>query len=207
MKTPIIVAMDHARVSRIEVVFETDRLLLRPWRVSDAAVRRELWTERDPRVPAHRRISADGHPTLEDIEDSIRRGQGYPFPGLLAAEQKSSGRVIGYCGLVPHGDGRSGEPELAFEFLRQVWGQGFATEAAWAVLQQAQECGYRRVWAGVRDWNTASRRVLAKLGFVETGHVEPDEIHGDSLFTMKTSWPQVADRSGPNPVTQFHVLP
>lgn len=178
--------MDHARVPRTDVVFETERLLLRSWRVSDAAVQRELWTERDPRVPPHRRISPDGHPTLEDIEDMIRRDDGHPFPGLLAAEQKSSGQVIGYCGLIPNKHGRAEEPELAFEFLRKVWCQGFATEAAWAVLQQAQASGCRRVWATVRDWNTASRRVLAKLGFVETGQVEPDEIHGNSLFTAKT---------------------
>ena len=127
--------MDHARVPRTDVVFETERLLLRSWRVSDAAVQRELWTERDPRVPPHRRISPDGHPTLEDIEDMIRRDDGHPFPGLLAAEQKSSGQVIGYCGLIPNKHGRAEEPELAFEFLRKVWCQGFATEAAWAVLQ------------------------------------------------------------------------
>ncbi len=33
------------------VVLETDRLWLRPWRVTEAAIKRELWTERDPRVP------------------------------------------------------------------------------------------------------------------------------------------------------------
>jgi ribosomal-protein-alanine N-acetyltransferase len=37
------------------------------------------------------------------------------------------------------------------------------------------------LWAGVRDWNIASRRVLAKLGFQETGAVERDAAHGDSL--------------------------
>lgn len=184
--TCIIIAMDHARLSRIEGVFETDRLLLRPWRLSDATLQRELWTERDPRVPPHRRISTDGHPTLEDIEDLIRRDDRHPFPGLLAAEEKSSGQVIGYCGLIPNGHGRAGEPELASEFLRKVWRQGFATEASWTVLQRAQASGYPRLWATVRDWNIASRRVLAKLGFVETGQVEPDEVHGDSLFTMKT---------------------
>ena len=177
--------MDRAGEPRLEAVFETDRLLLRPWRVSEAAVQRELWTERDPRVPPHRRISSDGHPTLQEIADQIRRDDGHPFPGLLAAEQKSSGQVIGYCGLVPNRHGQAGEPELAFEFLRKVWRQGFATEASWAVLQQAQAAGYRRLWATVRDWNTPSRRVLAKLGFVETGRVDPDDLHGDSLFTMK----------------------
>jgi ribosomal-protein-alanine N-acetyltransferase len=178
--------MDYAGVPRIGVVLETDRLLLRPWRVTDAAVQRELWTERDPRVPPHRRIGPDGHPTLKDVEDSIRRDDRHPSPGLLAAEQKSSGRVIGYCGLIPNKYGRDGEPELAFEFLRKVWRQGFATEASWAILEQARASGYPCLWATVRDWNTASRRVLAKLGFVETGRVEPDDVHGHSLFTTKT---------------------
>ena len=40
------------------VTLETDRLLLRPWRVSEAVIQREMWAERDPRVPPHRRIDA-----------------------------------------------------------------------------------------------------------------------------------------------------
>ncbi len=47
------------------------------------------------------------------------------------------------------------------------------------------EAGYRRLWAGVRDWNAASRRVLDKLGFRETGRVEPDAVYGDSLLTVR----------------------
>jgi len=58
-----------------EVVLETDRLLLRPWRVAEAAVQRELWTERDPRVPPHRRIDADGNPTVAEFEEAIRTNQ------------------------------------------------------------------------------------------------------------------------------------
>jgi hypothetical protein len=33
---------------------ETDRLILRHRRVNEAAIYRQLWTERDPRVPPHR---------------------------------------------------------------------------------------------------------------------------------------------------------
>src|SRR4051794_11867371 len=73
-----------------EVVLETDRLLLRPWRVSEAVVQRELWTERDPRVPPHRRIDAEGHPTVAEIEDWIRTAQPSSI-GLLAAERKADG--------------------------------------------------------------------------------------------------------------------
>lgn len=77
--------------------FETSRLLLRPWRVAEAAVLRELWTERDPRVPPHRRIDADGHPTLAELEDSIRTNPP-SSTGVLAIERKVAGDVIGYCG-------------------------------------------------------------------------------------------------------------
>jgi [ribosomal protein S5]-alanine N-acetyltransferase len=37
-----------------------------------------------------------------------------------------------------------------------------------------------------REWNAASRRVLAKVGFVETDRVERDEVYGDTLFTTRT---------------------
>ncbi|GAB3162241.1 GNAT family N-acetyltransferase [Myceligenerans halotolerans] len=168
-----------------EIVLETDRLLLRPWRVSEAVVQRALWAERDPRVPPHRRIDADGRPTVEDVEGWIRRSSPSRSLGLLAAERKGSGDVIGYCGLIANTHGQEGEPELAFELLRRVWSQGYATEASQAVLGWAQASGYRRLWATVRDWNTASLRVLAKVGFVETGRVDPDEVHGDSLYLTK----------------------
>ena len=71
------------------VVVETDRLVLRPWRVAEAAVQRELWTERDPRVPPHRRIDADGHPTVADFEESIRANQ----PSSMGC-WRSSGRPM-----------------------------------------------------------------------------------------------------------------
>jgi [ribosomal protein S5]-alanine N-acetyltransferase len=167
-----------------EVVLETGRLLLRPWRVAEAVVQRQLWTERDPRVPPHRRIDADGHPTVAELEGWIRANQPSSI-GLPAVERKATGDVIGYCGLIDGGRGPEGEPELAFELLRRVWGRGYATEASSAVLDWARSSGYERLWATVWDWNTASRRVLAKLGFTETGRTEVDAVHGTTLFTTK----------------------
>ena len=168
-----------------EVVLETDRLLLRPWRVCEADIQRELWTERDPRVPPHRRIDANGNPTVADIEDGIRTAAQASSIGLLAIERKAAGDVIGYCGLVDSGPGSRAEPELAYELLPRVWGQGFATEATWAVLDWARSSGYERVWATVWDWNIASRRVLDRVGFTGTGRTEVDRIHGTNLFTAR----------------------
>jgi RimJ/RimL family protein N-acetyltransferase len=164
-----------------DVVLETDRLLLRRWRVADAAVQRELWTERDPRVPPHRRIDAAGRPTIADIEEWIRADRP-SSSGLLVIERKAAGDVIGYCGLVDSGRGSESEPELAFELLRRVWGQGYATEASRAVLDWARSSGHARLWATVWDWNTASRRVLDKLGFTETERREVDPARGTTLY-------------------------
>ncbi len=177
--------MNQTPVTAGEVVLETDRLLLRRWRVSDAALQRELWIERDPRVPPHRRIAPDGRPTLKDIEDWVRRGDPDASLRLLAVERRDSGKVIGYCGLISNDHGQDGEPELAYEFLRAAWGQEYATEASLAVIAWAKESNYRRLWATVREWNTASRRVMVKLEFIETARVEPNSIHGDSLFYMR----------------------
>lgn len=96
---------------------ETDRLILRRRNVDEAGVYRRLWMERDPRVPTHRRIDAEGRPTVEDIASEIRREREETRPGVLAAERKSAGDVIGYSGLVFHGNGAPDEPELAYDDL------------------------------------------------------------------------------------------
>lgn len=164
---------------------ETPRLVLRPRRVSESAIYHRLWTERDPRVPAHRRIDAHGHPTEADITADLRESAGDARPGLLAVERKDTAAVIGYCGLVFTDKGAPDEPELAFELLRAVHNQGYATEAGRAVVEWAQLAGYPRLWASVWDWNVASRRVLEKLGFQDSGQINPGTEHGRTILTVK----------------------
>jgi RimJ/RimL family protein N-acetyltransferase len=164
---------------------ETDRLILRRPCIDDAAVYRQLWVERDPRVPPHRQISLDGRPTVEDIAAKIRAEHDDPRSRLLTVELKGTADVIGYCGLTAHGNGSPDEPEIAYELLRAAHNRGYATEAGEAVVAWAREAGYRRLWAGVWDWNIASRRVLEKLGFHEIGRVEPDSVHGHTVLTVK----------------------
>ena len=170
---------------RVLDTLETDRLILRHRRVGEAAVYRQLWTERDLRVPPHRRINSEGRPTVEDIAAQMRAERGEPGPGILAVERKGTADVIGYCGLTIEGNGSLDEPELAYELLRAAHGCGYATEAGQAVVTWAGEVGYRRLWAGVWNWNAASRRVLEKLRFREVGRVEPHSVYGHSLLTVR----------------------
>lgn len=171
---------------------ETRRLLLRPQETRDAEVFRQLWAERDERVPAHRRIGPDGRPDVADISDRILQEKESVAPRLLSVQRRATADVIGYCGLVLDGSGAAGEPELAFELLRAVHNQGYATEAARAVLAWTAGAGYARVWAGVWEWNTASRRVLEKLGFVDSGHDRPRSVHGRNILMVKEVRPRGA---------------
>ncbi|KYJ99133.1 GNAT family N-acetyltransferase [Microbacterium sp. CH1] len=151
--------------------------------IEDATVFRHLWSERDDRVPAHRRLDAAGRPDLDDIRAHI---QGAEASSLLTVARIDTGESIGYCGLVYRGDGVGDEPELAFELLRAEHNRGYATEAAHAVLEWADGAGLDRVWAGVWEWNLPSRRVLEKLGFVESGRERPSSVHGRNILTVRT---------------------
>jgi RimJ/RimL family protein N-acetyltransferase len=81
--------------------------------------------------------------------------------------------------------------ELGFHLLPGFWGQGLATEAACAVLEDAfGTLGLDTVIAGHHPSNEASRRVLAKLGFEYTGDefYEPSGIFEPTYIVRKTHW-------------------
>lgn len=167
---------------------QTPRLTLRRSRPGDAAVFHQLWTERDERVPAHRRLDEVGHPDVAEITASLDERAARDARtglGLLTVVTRANSEVIGYCGLI-ESDYSTGapEPELAYELLAAQHGHGYATEAARAVLHATRDAGWEHVWASVRDWNSASFRVLAKLGFERSGMVESDPEHGDSVLMV-----------------------
>ena len=82
----------------------------------------------------------------------------------------ANGRMVGSVGLGRDDDGRV---ELGYWIARPHWGNGYAPEAARAVLRLARTLGHRRVVAGHFIDNPASGRVLAKIGFRPTGKVVP----------------------------------
>ncbi len=84
--------------------------------------------------------------------------------GMFALEEKASGRVVGFAGLV-HPGGQA-EPEIKYAFLRSHWGQGLATEAARGLVEYGQRVhGLNHIIATAAPANAASHRVLRKAGF------------------------------------------
>jgi RimJ/RimL family protein N-acetyltransferase len=153
----------------------TARLLLRPFTQADTDAIFVLhssprvlrywdsppWKER---TPAERFITVCGQ-----IE---QEGSG----ARLAIGRSADGAFIGWCCLVKwNPDYRSAT--MGYCLVEAAWGQGFATEAAGALLQWAFDTlDLNRVQAETDTRNTASSRVLEKLQFVREGTMREDCI-------------------------------
>ncbi len=74
--------------------------------------------------------------------------------------------LIGACGIDPY----ESVAEIGYWLGVPYWGQGYATEAARAVIDHAfGDLEHEALQAGARVSNPASRRVLEKCGFQWTG--------------------------------------
>jgi len=98
---------------------------------------------------------------------TARRDTGYRWHLFLRSQPD---KIIGSVGLsnVVHGVFLS--THLGYRLDGEQQGHGFMTEAVGAVVHQAfTTLGLHRIEANVMPRNTASRRVLARLGFEEEG--------------------------------------
>ena len=90
--------------------------------------------------------------------------------GLLAVEWRETGELIGRVGPQYHRMWAD-DPEVGWALDPDWWGRGIATEAGAAgVAWSFGELGFERVVSITTEANTASRNVMAKLGF--TLHTE-----------------------------------
>ena len=77
-------------------------------------------------------------------------------------------RMVGFVGFHGPPDG-SGRVEIGYEVLAAQRRRGYAIEAARGMLEWARDQGVRTFVASVRPENTASQRLVAKLGFRQAG--------------------------------------
>jgi RimJ/RimL family protein N-acetyltransferase len=145
-------------------VLETDRLVLRRMSVDDAEFELRLLNE-----PSFLRFIGDrGVRTLEDARAYILKGPVDMYErlgfGLYITELKGEGVPIGICGLVKRDFLE--DVDIGFAFLPGFWGQGYAYEAASAVMEYAKGAlGLKRIVAITNPDNQSSIRLLEKLGF------------------------------------------
>ena len=93
--------------------------------------------------------------------------------GLWAVELRETSLMIGQCGLTRQHIFEADVIEVGYLFNRAHWHQGYATEAASACVDYAfEQLNAERVWAQVRETNTASMNVAIRLGMTMRGRFE-----------------------------------
>jgi RimJ/RimL family protein N-acetyltransferase len=147
-------------------MIETDRLILRDWRDSDAEP-----FERHTNTPAVMRwLGGVKPPELihQIVSERFMRWQdelGFTF---WVVERKQDGELLGFCGIKIADDIGSpvqGEYEIGWRLREDAWGKGYAKEAASASLDHLfNVIGAERVVSLTVAGNTPSWGLMERLG-------------------------------------------
>lgn len=160
----------------MQPILRTSRLVMTPRSAED--LESCLVMDRDPLVTRY--VSGPWHdPDQHRAFVLDRMSRRYP-PGLgyWSVRKHASSEFLGWILLIPYEAVRD-EVEIGWRFTRASWGQGFATEAAAAVLRHAfgNVC-LTDVVADINPMNSPSIRVAEKVGMRCVGK---RVLHGTSF--------------------------
>lgn len=141
----------------------TDRMRLRWLTPADAGLLLAIWN--DPTFVHY--VGDRGIRTVEAAADAFRDGprrlyEDYGY-GPYRVALRGGNQALGICGLFR----REGldDPDLGYALLPQYCGQGYASEAARAVILHARETlEFKRLTAIIHPDNAASIKLIEKLG-------------------------------------------
>lgn len=114
--------------------------------------------------------------TIDFLERNVKNAAVDPREDfVLGVVRRCDDRLLGGVGLhLPDAESHLGM--LGYVYHRDAWGQGYATEAARAIVSFGFDVlGLRRIWAGCDPENRASARVLEKIGMSLEGHLREDQ--------------------------------
>jgi len=158
----------------------TDRLLLRPWKESDAEPYADL--NQDPAVVEHFAGPVAREASYEQVDyfNQMIAERGF---GFWALEVRETGQFIGFTGLsVPSFEApflstvENGLPgvEIGWRLAKDAWGNGYATEAARAALGYGfGPAGLDEIVSFTATTNLPSQRVMQRIGMT---HDEADDF-------------------------------
>jgi RimJ/RimL family protein N-acetyltransferase len=134
-------------------------------------------------------------PTTDTFERAIEtrhameREIGY---AMWAIDDATTARFIGQCGIRPAKsmDNDAGsEIDLAYHFARAFWNEGYATEAATAVLAHGfGTLGLDSIMAVVVADNVGSWRVMEKIGMRYEGLADYYGLKGLKKYVAEREW-------------------
>lgn len=145
-----------------DAVIETERLWLRRITHEDFADLMAIWG--DAETLKFYPNTLDEAEMRAWIERNLRRYEEHGH-SLYAVIRKSDQQFVGDCGLVIQDINGVTELEVAYQFNKQFWGNGYATEAARGCMDYARDVLKReRIISMIRPENLPSRRVAERNG-------------------------------------------
>ena len=145
-------------------VLETERLVLRTFQEDDADTMISI--NQDKKVMQFFPSAPDEEETIAFIDKVIVHQEQYGF-SLYAVEIKKTGEMIGFVGLFTATFKAHFTPatEIGWRLSSKYWNQGYATEAAKAVLDYAfNERKLDEVVSFTSMLNKPSIRIMQKIG-------------------------------------------
>jgi [ribosomal protein S5]-alanine N-acetyltransferase len=120
-----------------------------------------------------RRYLMDGHIFPREWSEARIRDSEALFErrgmGLWLTHDRTSRALVGFCGFLEF-PAIHPEPELVYALLERYACRGYATEMARASIAHARtRGGFHDIVTSVDEINTASLRILEKLGFERRG--------------------------------------
>ncbi|MFC1679151.1 GNAT family N-acetyltransferase [Elusimicrobiota bacterium] len=112
------------------MIFETDRLTVRPATPDDAGLFFDLWT--DPRVMINVGFPQGLRTTRDEVRKRIERGGDTEFDQLLVVVLKATGQALGECKM--HRPDQKGIATTDVKLLPAFWGNKYGVEVKKALL-------------------------------------------------------------------------
>jgi ribosomal-protein-alanine N-acetyltransferase len=152
-------------------MLETERLVLRPVSADEVGSLHRISNELNVRL-----YLWDDELVSEATGKSLIAQSDRMFSkeriGVFGMRMRGREDLLGFCGFVRL-EGME-QSELWYELTQKVYGRGLATEAARACVHYAfEDVGMECVIAGADAPNTASLRVIEKLGMNYLGNINP----------------------------------
>ena len=170
----------------MNVVIETERLLLRTFSETDAPLIYELNLDPDVTRYTHDPVKDLAHAT-EILEKTIIPQYALYNHGRWAVHLKATLDFLGWCGLKYRAE--LNEIDLGFRFKKEFWGKGFATEAAYASIKYGfEKIGLQRIVGRAEIDNIGSLKVLKKCGM---NYIGDEEVEGYPVKTYELYHPSV----------------
>lgn len=170
---------------------ETERLILRDLRESDAESAFKNWTCDDD---VSRYVSWSTHKNVDETREYLRgeirkcKEEDYYTWGIVLKENQE------LIGAISAFDSEEGRKEIGYNITKKYWRNGYTTEALKEVMRYLiEDIGIKKFICKHAELNPASGAVMRKAGFKYVKDTTYEKMDGSTKFKAKVYFLDVED--------------